>query len=110
MDPVVVLVVAFLGLIALVSAALALRHRLAFRLAVRNVRRGKGRTVLLILGLLVGTTIVSGSLIIGDTVNAVNVHFTYIALGHVDEGVYNLSPGGSSQPFPSQVATNLQGA
>ncbi|HEV2317191.1 MAG TPA: FtsX-like permease family protein [Thermoplasmata archaeon] len=104
----IVLVIFFLGLIALVSAALALRYRLPFKLAVRNVRRGKGRTVLLILGLLVGTTIVSGSLVIGDTVNAVDVHFTYIALGHVDEGVYNLSPGGGSQPFSYQVATNLQ--
>ena len=108
MDPLVSLVVIVLGLIALVSAVIALRNRLSFRLAVRNVRRGRGRTVLLILGLLVGTTIVSGSLIIGDTVNAVDVHFTYIALGHVDEGIYNLTPGGGSHPFSEQVATNLQ--
>src|SRR5580693_6237387 len=105
------LVVFLLGLVALIvviSAGLALVRRLSWRIAMRNFRRGKWRTVLVIFGLLIATTIVSGSLIIGDTVNAVSVHFTYEALGHTDEGVYNQSPAGTYQYFPASVATALR--
>src|SRR5580698_10573614 len=70
------------------------------RIAFRNVRRGRGRTVLVILGLLVATTIISGSFVIGDTVNTVEVYFTYQALGHTDEAVYNSSPTLGYVPFP----------
>ncbi|MCI4366931.1 MAG: FtsX-like permease family protein [Thermoplasmata archaeon] len=104
------LVVALVGIVALVlavSAGLAMVRRLSWRIALRNFRRGKWRTVLVILGLLVATTIVSGSLVIGDTVNAVSVHFTYEALGHTDEGVYNESPAMTYSPFPSSVAAGV---
>ncbi|MCI4333722.1 MAG: ABC transporter permease, partial [Thermoplasmata archaeon] len=74
-----------------ISALLAATHRLTFRIAMRNVRRGGSRTVLVILGLLVGTTIISGSLVVGDTVNAVSVHGTYLAYQGVDEAIYNQS-------------------
>jgi putative ABC transport system permease protein len=106
-DPTFVLGFALLAIVAGLSAFFALRHRLSFRLAVRNVRRGRGRTVLLVLGLLVGTTIVTGSLVVGDTVNAVNVHFVYQAYGHIDEGVYNVSGLGGYVPFPVGVADGL---
>jgi len=101
MDPVVTLLLVLIGVVAVISAILALRNRLAFRLAMRNVRRGRWRTVLLVLGLLVGTTIISGSLVIGDTVNSVNVHFVYQAYGFTSEGVYNYSlTSGNYLSFP----------
>ena len=40
LNPVVGGLLLILVLIALVTAVLALRHRLAFRIAMRNVRRG----------------------------------------------------------------------
>ncbi|MGC2034747.1 MAG: FtsX-like permease family protein [Thermoplasmata archaeon] len=99
-----------LAVVAIISLVLALRHRLAFRIAMRNVRRGRSRTVLLILGLLIGTTIISGSLIVGDTVNQLNVHFTYIADGFNDEAIYNQSPIGAHVYFPYSVFTDLSNA
>ncbi|MCI4364492.1 MAG: FtsX-like permease family protein [Thermoplasmata archaeon] len=90
------LILAVVGVIALVFA---LGHRLALRIALRNVRRGRARTVLLILGLLVGTTIISGSLIVGSTVQALSVHYTYLGGGYVDESIYALSPTGGYAPF-----------
>jgi putative ABC transport system permease protein len=94
----------------LVLAVLAYRHRLAFRIGLRNVRRAKSRTVLLILGLLVATTIVSGSLIVGDTITQVNVHYTVLAIGYNDEVIGNVSPSGSYTAFPYSVYTDLAAA
>lgn len=109
-DPTLVASILILGLVALVSGVLALRHRLSFRIATRNIRRARARSVLVILGLLVGTAIISGSLAVSDTVSAVNLHYTYIAFGYTDEGVYALSPTGSYQYFPASIASALQSA
>ncbi len=101
------------AVVAAASIVLAATHRIALRLATRNVRRARWRTVLVILGLLVATTIVSGSLVIGDTVNTVNVHFAYQGYGFTDEGVFNQSPSGAYVPFPyaaySQLAAQTGG-
>ncbi|HTT25723.1 MAG TPA: FtsX-like permease family protein [Thermoplasmata archaeon] len=105
--PLVVLLIAIVVVILGISAILAVRHRITWRIAVRNFRRGRWRTVLIVLGLLVATTIVSGSLVIGDTVNAVSVHFTYQALGHTDEGVYNESPAATYTVFPASYASGM---
>lgn len=105
MDPFVLLLLFILLLVAAASAVLAATNRLAFRIALRNARRGRWRTVLLLLGLLVGTTIVSGSLVIGDTVSTLNVHFTYQAYGYTDEAVYNLSFSRGYLFFPLSVYT-----
>ena len=89
--------------VAVISAVLAVRHRLAFRIGMRNVRRAKGRTVLLLLGLLVATTIISGSLVVGDTVNQLSIHYTLLGVGYNDEIIGNMSPSGSYVPFPYTV-------
>ncbi len=98
------LVLLAVGVIALI---LALRHRLAFRIGIRNVYRARGRTVLLVLGLLVATMIVSGSLVVGDTITQVNVHYTILGAGYNDEVVGNQSPSGAWTPFPYSVYTDV---
>ncbi|MCI4325526.1 MAG: FtsX-like permease family protein [Thermoplasmata archaeon] len=108
--PVVVGVLLVLLVIALVAALLALRHRLAFRIGVRNVYRAPGRTVLLVLGLLVATTIVSGSLAVGDTISQVEVHYTVLAVGYNDEVVGNQSPSGAFSAMPYSVYTDVAAA
>jgi putative ABC transport system permease protein len=98
------------ALVVVVTLGLAATHRLAFRIGMRNVRRARGRTILLLLGLLIGTTIISGSLVINDTVSAVNVHFVIQSYGYTDEGIYNQTAAGGFQLFPYSVYTNLSGA
>jgi putative ABC transport system permease protein len=93
--------------VAIVALILALRHRLAFRIGMRNVYRARGRTILLVLGLLVATTIVSGSLVVGDTINELEVHYTVLAVGYNDEVVGNQSPSGAWIPFPYSVYTGV---
>ncbi len=99
---------ALLGLlliVALVTLVLALRHRLAFRIAARNVRRGRARTALLVAGLLIGTTIVSGSLVVGDTVQTLSLHYAYLGTGYVDEAVYGPSVTGTTAFYPYATFT-----
>jgi putative ABC transport system permease protein len=107
MDPTILAIEGVVGVVGIVSVVLAARERMPLRLALRNVRRGRWRTVLLVLGLLVGTTIVSSSLVVGDTVNALTVHFTYQAFGFTDEAIYNQSISGDYRFFNSSVAPML---
>ena len=55
----VVLVVALVGALGIV-AVLAIRHPVLVKLGVRNVGRRRGRTALIVVGLMLGTTIVAG--------------------------------------------------
>jgi putative ABC transport system permease protein len=107
---VVGLLVLVLLAVLVVAIALAVRHRLAFRIGMRNVYRARGRTILLLLGLLVATTIISGSLVVGDTITQVNVHYTVLGVGHNDELVGNQSPSGAYTPFPYSVYSNVSAA
>ena len=108
-SPLVGLLLLILIVVAIVTVVLAARHRLAFRIAMRNVRRGRGRTALLIAGLLVGTTIVSGSLVVGDTVQQLVYHYTYIGAGFDDEAISAESNSGGLGYFPYSVYTQVAG-
>ncbi|HEV2166833.1 MAG TPA: FtsX-like permease family protein [Thermoplasmata archaeon] len=97
------LLVVFVGVL-----LLAVRHRLAFRIGVRNVRRSPRRTALLVVGLLIGTSIIAGSLVVGDSLNTLVVHYTVLAVGHDDESVTNTSGTGALGYFPYSVYTSLR--
>jgi putative ABC transport system permease protein len=109
-DPTIFIGLVILALVGGISLALAGTHRLAFRIALRNIRRGRARTILLLLGLLVGTTIIAGSLVVGSTVQALDVHYTYLGGGYVDEAVYALSPAGGYAPIPYSTYTAFANA
>lgn len=112
-DPVISILLLILLAVAVISMVLALRHRLAFRVGMRNVRRSPARTILLVLGLLVATTIVSGSLVVGDTINQLDLHYTLLGAGYNDEIIANITPFGVYEPFPyaiyPQVAASTSG-
>ena len=57
------------------------------RMATRNLLRRKGRVAIAVLGLLVGTAIISSSLVVGDTLNHIFVQNVYDRLDLVDETV-----------------------
>jgi putative ABC transport system permease protein len=75
------------ALAALVGAvgALALRNRIFFKLGIRNVTRRRARTALIVLGLMLGTTIVSSALVTGDTMSYTIRTSAVAALGQTDE-------------------------
>lgn len=78
----VVLVVA-LGAV----AALVVRNRILFAMGVRNIRRRRGRTALIVAGLMLGTAIISSALVTGDTMSHTIRSSVLTTLGNTDEVV-----------------------
>src|SRR5438105_9156710 len=68
-------------------AALALRNRIFLRLGVRNVGRRRGRSALIVVGLMLGTAIISAALATGDTMSQTIRSSALTALGQTDEMV-----------------------
>jgi putative ABC transport system permease protein len=55
------------------------------RLAARNIGRRKGRVLIVVAGLLVGTAIIASSLVVGDTLSYIFVGDVYERLDAIDE-------------------------
>jgi putative ABC transport system permease protein len=83
-------------------AALALRNRVFLRLGVRNVRRRPGRSVLIVVGLMLGTAIITAALATGDTMSQTIRSSALSALGRADEVV-------AAQGVSAELATGSGG-
>jgi putative ABC transport system permease protein len=79
-----VLTVALAVLLGAVGA-LALRNRIFLKLGIRNVIRRRARTALIVLGLMLGTTIISSALVTGDTMSHTIRTAAVQSLGATDE-------------------------
>ena len=82
------IMLALLGLLAacLLSVAwVAWRRPVIFKLGVRNIPRRKAQTVLIVLGLMLSTLLISAALGIGDTVRHSETAHVYALFDHVDE-------------------------
>ena len=79
--------VVLLALALATVAAMAVRNRVFFRLGVRNLKRRRGRTVLIVTGLMLGTAIISAALATGDTMSHTIRASATTALGRTDEVV-----------------------
>jgi putative ABC transport system permease protein len=64
---------------------LALRHPVLVKLGVRNLGRRRGRTALIVVGLMLGTTIVATALTTGDTMSHTIRGTAVRTLGQTDE-------------------------
>jgi putative ABC transport system permease protein len=80
----VALLAALTAALAAVSV-LALRNRVFFRLGVRNARRRRGRSALIVAGLMLGTAIITAALATGDTMTRTIRSSTVSSLGQTDE-------------------------
>ena len=108
------------GLVAglLVSLAVVgyvvLRNRIMFKMGVRNIPRRMAQTVLIVIGLMLSTLIISAALTTGDTVDRSVTNFAYELSGHVDEVVaFDVEKTGASaaEPFvPESTLTELEAA
>src|SRR3954468_15989499 len=68
-------------------AALLLRQPVSRRLAARQVARRKTEATLVIIGSVLGTAIIIGALVVGDTLNHSVRQEAYRTLGPIDERV-----------------------
>ena len=86
--PVGSLLVVLVGLLAIalgVVVALAVRNRIFLRLGLRNAGRRRGRTALIVVGLMLGTAIIAAALATGDTMSHTIRSSAVSALGRTDE-------------------------
>jgi putative ABC transport system permease protein len=98
--PIAVLFLVIYGVV----LALALRRRLLGRLAMRSFRRRIGQSLLVIAGLMVGTTAITASLIGADSTESSSVQNTYRGWGQVDY----LVTAPNNAFFPADVAARLK--
>jgi putative ABC transport system permease protein len=84
-DTLLVILAAALALALGVIAILALRHPVLVRVGLRNVGRRRGRTALIVVGLMLGTTIVATALTTGDTMSHTIRATAVRTLGQTDE-------------------------
>src|SRR2546425_1096419 len=88
----------------LATIVVGLRPLLA-RLGARNIGRRKSRVLIVVAGLLVGTAIISSSLVVGDTLSYIFLQDVYLRLDAVDELVSNAFNG---QLFSFAESTGTQ--
>jgi putative ABC transport system permease protein len=94
----VVLAVAVAAALAVV-AVLAARNSVFLRLAFRNGARRRARTTLIVLGLMLGTTIVSAALVTGDTMSTTIRSAVVYGAGNIDEIVMAKTPSLTATPM-----------
>src|SRR3989475_437434 len=95
--------------VVLVAAVVGFRPLLA-RLAARNIGRRKSRVLIVVAGLLVGTAIISSSLVVGDTLSYIFLQDVYLRLDAVDELVSNAFNGqvfSFAESNATQIASDL---
>ncbi len=80
-------------------AYVALRNRIFFAMGLRNIPRRTAQTVLIVLGLMLSTLIISAAFGTGDTLNHSISKQAYTLLGHVDVAIEqdNLATAGDSE-------------
>ena len=93
----VFIVLALLG-IAVVGLSL-LRNTVLRRISLRNIARRKGSTLMVIVGSMVGTALIAGSLVISDTSRRLDQDVAYRHLGEIDELVSLPGPQGSERLY-----------
>ncbi|HSL64163.1 MAG TPA: FtsX-like permease family protein [Gaiellaceae bacterium] len=84
MDTLLVVLLVLLGAVVGAVAVLALRNRVLLRLGVRNVSRRRGRSALIVVGLMLGTAIIAAALATGDTMAKTIRTSAVTALGQTD--------------------------
>ncbi|MGD0764989.1 MAG: FtsX-like permease family protein [Dehalococcoidia bacterium] len=85
MDSILVVMVVLLAIALATVGITALRNRVMFVVGVRNIPRRVAQTVLIIIGLMLSTLIISAAFTTGDTVDHSFTTMIYDSLGHVDE-------------------------
>src|SRR4051812_1567910 len=97
-----------LGLLFAVLAVLAARHRILLTLGLRNLNRRRGRAVLIVAGLMLGTTIICSALVTGDIMGRTVRASVLKTLGPTDE--YVAVRGGQVDFFPVSRAAPVERA
>jgi len=91
----------------LISLGMMFRDRITVRMSLRNFTRRKTNMAIVIAGLMIGTAMISGSLVTGDTLTNLFTRGAYNGYGYADEVVYTQSGSGGYQFFDLNIAHSL---
>ena len=115
MSGVLAVTVSIMVLCLLTVAIIALRNRVIFKMAVRNIPRRKAQTVLIMVGLMLSTLIIAASLTTGDTLDYSIKKQSFEGLSQVDQTIAfvgETSNEGSisinNTPIPAGIADALR--
>lgn len=90
----------FLVIIALVLIGVqGARMKILLKMGLRNVNRRKVNTLIVVLGLMIGTTIISGSLVVGDTLENMFTKDIYDSYDETDEIIITFDETGNFEFF-----------
>jgi len=84
MNSIMAVLLVGLGVSLAVVGYVVLRNRIMFKMGVRNIPRRVAQSVLIVIGLMLSTLIISAALTTGDTVNHSVTKLAYDWLGHID--------------------------
>ncbi len=114
MDTVMAWMLAIFIVVTLVVVILALFNPLFFKMGLRNIPRRRAQTILIIVGLMLSTVIVTSAFGTGDTLSYSIRSSVVSGMGYVDEAVFHVSGYPSADqvngvgPFSSAVARSIQ--
>src|SRR6185437_5702199 len=116
MNDIMVALLILLGIAVATVGWVVVRNRVMFLIGVRNIPRRRAQTVLIVIGLMLSTLIISAAFGIGDTVNYSITNQGYSTLHSIDETVQVHTgssdqglgePGASALPIPQAKADQL---
>lgn len=102
---IMLVLVSIFALCMLVGVWIVLRHRIVFKLGVRNIPRRPAQTTLIVIGLMLSTLIISAAFTTGDTLNNSIRSQVYDILGTVDVGVVLASGEDADSARPQSGVT-----
>ena len=91
-----IIVMVILGLIGIQ----AYRMPIIAKMGLRNVVRRRTNAMIVVLGLMIGTAIISGSLVVGDTLENMFTKSVYDSYDETDETVYAVNLNGTYEFIP----------
>jgi putative ABC transport system permease protein len=97
-------IISIFAIIIIVVGVLAVRRRVLFRMGARNFVRHRTHSMLVVAGLLIGVSIISGAMVTGDSINNFIVKSTYDSLDLVDVEVAT----NRSTYFNESIYSNLK--
>ena len=91
----------------LITLGMMARDRITLKMSVRNFTRRKTSMAIVIAGLMIGTAMISGSLVTGDTLGNLFTRGAYNGYGYADEVAYSLNGAGGFQFFNLSYSRQL---
>jgi ABC-type lipoprotein release transport system permease subunit len=105
MNAIMLVLLGVLGLALASVAYVILRSRVMFKMGLRNIPRRPAQTILIILGLMLSTLIISAAFTTGDTVDHSLTAQAYSLLGHTDQWVQREGEGESA---PGDIDSTIE--